>query len=146
MYYVMNKPQVFNALTAIGLWLLRKQQMLAGLALSNKTNSPRRVPPETGHGDMSFWHAIYCVVGLGILALCGFYYWLWIVFLPWLGGYAIMEEVEQLEGSTLTAWLTCRYHSQDLLSTQSTHKLGSLNGGVGEQLKGQSTAREHKDF
>jgi hypothetical protein len=69
------------------------------------------VPPEPGHGDVSFWHATYCVVGLGILVLCGFYYWLWIVVLPRLGGYTIVEEVEQLEGGALTAQLTRKYHS-----------------------------------
>ncbi|KAG2126696.1 amino acid/polyamine transporter I [Suillus cothurnatus] len=118
---------VFNAATAIGLWLLRGRRRLAGLApMKYRARNiyvslyllsaiflliMPWVPPEPGHGDVSFWHATYCVVGLGILALCGFYYWLWIVVLPRLGGYTIVEEVEQLEGGALTARLTRKYHS-----------------------------------
>ncbi|KAG1736583.1 amino acid/polyamine transporter I [Suillus lakei] len=117
---------VFNAATAIGLWLLRRRRMLAGLAPSKYRARDIYVslyllsavfllimpwvPPEPGHGDVSFWYATYCVVGLGILALCGVYYWLWIVFLPWLGGYIIVEEVEQLEDGALTARLIRKQH------------------------------------
>ncbi|KAG2369072.1 amino acid permease-domain-containing protein [Suillus spraguei] len=69
------------------------------------------VPPEPGHSDVSFWYAAYCVVGLGALALCGVYYWLWIVALPRLGGYTIVEEVEQLKDGALATRLTRKYHS-----------------------------------
>ncbi|KAG0695186.1 amino acid permease-domain-containing protein [Suillus ampliporus] len=117
---------VFNAATAIGVWLLRKRRTLAGLAPSKY---PARniyvslylfsvifllimpwVPPERGHADVSFWYATYCVVGLGILALCGIYYWLWIIFLPWLGGYTIVEEVERLEDGVSVAEFKRKYH------------------------------------
>ncbi|KAG0695135.1 amino acid permease-domain-containing protein [Suillus ampliporus] len=122
---------VFNAATAIGVWLLRKRRTLAGLAPSKYRARNIYVslyllsaifllimpwvPPERGHADVSFWYATYCVVGLGVLALCGVYYWLWIVFLPWLGGYTIVEEVERLEDGasvarspepTLPSWAT----------------------------------------
>ncbi|OJA10297.1 hypothetical protein AZE42_05552 [Rhizopogon vesiculosus] len=70
-----------------------------------------RVPPEPGHGDVSFWYATYCVAGLGILAFCGAYYWVWIVFLPWLGGYTIVEEVERLEDGALTTQLKRKCYS-----------------------------------
>lgn len=118
---------VFNAATAIGLWLLRRRRMLTGLAPPKYRAKNIYVflyllsavfllimpwvPPETGHGDVSFWYATYCVVGLGILALCGVYYWLWIVVLPWLGEYTIVEEVEQLEGGALTTRLTRKHYS-----------------------------------
>ncbi|OAX33005.1 amino acid transporter [Rhizopogon vinicolor AM-OR11-026] len=118
--------QVFHAATAIGLWLLRRRRMLAGLAPSKYRASflfissyllsmlflliMPWVPPEDGHGDVSFWYATYCVTALGILALCGIYYWLWIVFLPWLGGYTIVEEVERLEDGALTVQLTRKRH------------------------------------
>jgi len=117
---------VFNAATAIGLWLLRRRQALAGLAPSKYRAGNIYVslyllsavfllimpwiPPEPGHSDVSFWYATYCVVGLGVLAVCGFYYWLWIIVLPWLGGYTIVEEVERLEDGALTTRLTRKYH------------------------------------
>lgn len=31
-----------------------------------------RVPPEHGRGDVSFWYATYCVVGLGVLGVSYF--------------------------------------------------------------------------
>ncbi|KAG1738394.1 amino acid permease-domain-containing protein [Suillus paluster] len=118
--------QVFTAATAVGVWLLRRRRSLAGLAPSKYRARNiyvslyllgavfilimAWVPPEPGHGDVSFWYATYCVVGLGVLALCGVYYWLWIVFLPWLGGYTIVEEVERLDDGALVARLTRKYH------------------------------------
>ncbi|KAG1798529.1 amino acid/polyamine transporter I [Suillus plorans] len=117
---------VFHVATAVGLWLLRRRRALAGLAPSKYRAKNIYVllsllsavfllimpwvPPEPGHGDVSFWYATYCVVGLGVLAVCGVYYWLWIIVLPWLGGYTVVEEVERLEDGALTAQLTRKYH------------------------------------
>jgi len=67
------------------------------------------VPPEKGHADVSFWYATYCVVGIGILLLCGLYYWIWVVLLPKLGGYEIIEEVEELQDGARLAKLVRRY-------------------------------------
>ncbi|KAF4151528.1 hypothetical protein CNMCM6936_009422 [Aspergillus lentulus] len=75
-------------------------------------------PPTTGAngGDVNFWYATYCVVGLGIIGLCGVYYYVYIKVLPRLGGYAFRQTVLQMEdGATahklvkvpneqLTAW------------------------------------------
>ncbi|THH20726.1 hypothetical protein EW146_g687 [Bondarzewia mesenterica] len=55
------------------------------------------VPPDKGQADVSFWYATYCVVGLGVLAVCGLYYYLWIVLLPRWGGYEIVEEIVELD-------------------------------------------------
>ncbi|KAG2145340.1 amino acid/polyamine transporter I [Suillus bovinus] len=117
---------VFHAAMAIGLWLLRRRRALASLAPSKYRARNIYislyllstvfllimpwVPPEPGHSDVSFWYATYCVVALGLLAVCGVYYWLWIIFLPWMGGYTIVEEVERLEDGALTARLTRKYH------------------------------------
>ncbi|KAJ8580463.1 amino acid transporter [Rhizopogon salebrosus TDB-379] len=65
--------QVFYAATAIGLWLLRKRRTVAGLAPSKYRAGTffvssyflstifllvmPWVPPEPGHGDVSFWYA-----------------------------------------------------------------------------------------
>ncbi|KAH1322819.1 hypothetical protein KXV52_003417 [Aspergillus fumigatus] len=56
-------------------------------------------PPATGAkgGDVSFWYATYCVVGLGIIGLCGVYYYVYIKVLPRLGGYAFRQIVLQME-------------------------------------------------
>ncbi|KAK9576096.1 hypothetical protein V6Z92_009378 [Aspergillus fumigatus] len=56
-------------------------------------------PPATGAkgGDVSFWYATYCVVGLGIIGLCGVYYYVYIKVLPRLGGYAFRQIILQME-------------------------------------------------
>jgi hypothetical protein len=52
-------------------------------------------PPKDGPyaGDVSFWYATYCVVGIAILIGCGLYYITWMYALPRLGKYEIRPEV-----------------------------------------------------
>ncbi|KAH8819833.1 amino acid transporter-like protein [Xylogone sp. PMI_703] len=59
-------------------------------------------PPPGGAtgGDVSFWYATYCVVGLGILAICGIYYLFWIYILPHFGQYRIRQELVVLDDET----------------------------------------------
>ena len=47
---------------------------------------------------------------------CAFYYYVWIVLIPKLGGYEIVEEVEELEGGAKLARLVRKYHSNTSLS------------------------------
>ncbi|KAK0642550.1 High-affinity methionine permease [Lasiodiplodia hormozganensis] len=56
-------------------------------------------PPEGGAtgGDVSFWYATYCVVGIGIILMCVVYYWIWIYVLPRFGGYAMRQKLVVLE-------------------------------------------------
>ncbi|KUJ12912.1 amino acid transporter-like protein [Mollisia scopiformis] len=56
-------------------------------------------PPPGGRdgGDVTFWYATYCVVGLGILLICAIYYAFWIYILPHFGGYRIRQELIVLE-------------------------------------------------
>ncbi|RHZ67341.1 high affinity methionine permease [Aspergillus thermomutatus] len=56
-------------------------------------------PPTTGAngGDVSFWYATYCAVGLGIIGICGVYYYIYIKLLPRLGGYAFRQIILQME-------------------------------------------------
>jgi len=71
------------------------------------------VPPEPGHGDVvSFWYATYCIVGLVKLALCALYYYVWIIWLPKLGGYTIVEEAEVLDDGARATRLTRRYENK----------------------------------
>ncbi|CZR58395.1 related to methionine transport protein, high affinity [Phialocephala subalpina] len=56
-------------------------------------------PPPGGRfgGDVSFWYATYCVVGLAILVICGIYYAFWIYILPKFKGYRIRQELLVLD-------------------------------------------------
>ncbi|GKZ69403.1 hypothetical protein AnigIFM50267_004598 [Aspergillus niger] len=57
-------------------------------------------PPSTGAdgGDVSFWYATYCVVGIAIIAACGVYYYLWIKVLPRIGGYELRQTIINVGG------------------------------------------------
>ncbi|KAI5207896.1 amino acid transporter [Aureobasidium subglaciale] len=61
-------------------------------------------PPDGGAtgGDVSFWYATYCVAGIGILLLCGVYYYSWLYLLPKLGKYQVKQEVIVLEDGSST--------------------------------------------
>lgn len=52
-------------------------------------------PPAGGPyaGDVSFWYATYCVVGIGVLIVCGLYYVAWMYVLPKLGKYEVRPEI-----------------------------------------------------
>ncbi|KIM94016.1 hypothetical protein OIDMADRAFT_136507 [Oidiodendron maius Zn] len=56
-------------------------------------------PPPGGKygGDVSFWYATYCVVGLALLGLCGIYHVLWVHILPYYGKYRIRQELVVLD-------------------------------------------------
>ncbi|CAG7927736.1 unnamed protein product [Penicillium olsonii] len=56
-------------------------------------------PPSTGStgGDVGFWYATYCAVALGIIAVCGVYYYVWIKLLPRLQGFKWQQTVLELE-------------------------------------------------
>lgn len=56
------------------------------------------VPPQGGiyAGDVSFFYATYCIVGLAIIAVSALAYLFWIQVLPKLGGYELRQVVEHL--------------------------------------------------
>jgi len=89
------------------------------------------VPPEKGHADVSFWYATYCVVGIGIILLCGLYYWIWVIILPKLGGYEIVEQAEKLKDGARMTKLVRRYadskvpHDSEILHSEQQPLLGS---------------------
>ncbi|KAG8681122.1 hypothetical protein FRC09_017743, partial [Ceratobasidium sp. 395] len=117
----------FALATACGVWILRKRRKEMGLAEHAYKVSNFVVllyvmkalvllimpwiPPKGGShgGDVDFFYATYCIVGIGILLLCGFYYWVWFKALPkWLG-YEIIEETVLLPGGAKTSVLRRRY-------------------------------------
>ncbi|KAJ6127813.1 Amino acid/polyamine transporter I [Penicillium samsonianum] len=60
-------------------------------------------PPSTGAngGDVSFWYATYCAVALGIIGLCGVYYYVWIKLLPRIQGFKWEQTVLKLDDGAL---------------------------------------------
>ncbi|KAF8273274.1 amino acid/polyamine transporter I [Lactarius quietus] len=121
---------VFDAATAIGLWRLRARRAREGLPKSLFQVWDVAivlwllkclfllvmpwVPPEDGHADVSFWYGTYLVVGLGLFLLCALYYYVWIILLPKIGGYDIVEEVVELDGGALTSRLVKKYKTRSL--------------------------------
>lgn len=53
------------------------------------------IPPKGGPfaGEVSFWYATYCVVGIGFILLCGVYYVFWMYLLPRWGKYEVRAEI-----------------------------------------------------
>ncbi|KDQ17199.1 hypothetical protein BOTBODRAFT_30010 [Botryobasidium botryosum FD-172 SS1] len=121
---------VFAFAITVGVWILRRRRQKQGLP-----PAPFRAwnvllvfyalisifllvmpwyPPSSGRdgGDVSFWYATYCVVGIAILGICGIYYWVWIVLLPRWRGYTIEEEAVQLSDGAWTNILVRRYHDE----------------------------------
>ncbi|EIM84176.1 uncharacterized protein STEHIDRAFT_100816 [Stereum hirsutum FP-91666 SS1] len=120
---------IFATAMAVGVWILRKRRAAEGLPPS-PFQVPNWilfvwitqcvfllvmpwVPPEHGRGDVSFWYATYCVVGLGVLGVCGLYYYIWIVLLPKWGGYEVVEEFVELDDGARTTRLIRKYVSRD---------------------------------
>jgi amino acid transporter len=62
------------------------------------------VPPEGGiyGGDVSFFYATYCIVGLGIIMLGALVYWIWFFVLPRRGHYRIRQVVDKLSDGAQT--------------------------------------------
>ncbi|KAH7101994.1 amino acid transporter [Auriculariales sp. MPI-PUGE-AT-0066] len=128
---------VFNAALAAGVWVLRSRRKQEGLPSPNAPASDILVamflaktmfmlvmpwiPPDDGRSDVSIWYATYCVLGLCILALCGLYYYVWIILMPRLGGYEIVEETEELSGGARLRKLVRRYPDDAGSSSQSRH-------------------------
>ncbi|KAF7969905.1 hypothetical protein HWV62_25573 [Athelia sp. TMB] len=116
---------IFQVALVAGLWVVRERKALAGAAPS-KYRAPSVsiivflvtsvimlvlpwVPPERGHGDVSFWHATYCVAAIITIILCALYYYSWLVWLPRLGGYTIVEEIKEFDDGARATQLVRRY-------------------------------------
>ncbi|KKY20643.1 putative high affinity methionine permease [Diplodia seriata] len=147
-----NYPEsIFYFLMAVGLYLIRRQRARIGVGRSEFRCWDAAVilfllvkvfllvmpwyPPEGGAtgGDVSFWYATYCVVGIGIILICGVYYWVWIYLLPRLGGYEMRQRVVQLPDGAITHELV-KVEKGELAKWDDEHDvLGNLktaDGGV----------------
>ncbi|KAK6992932.1 amino acid transporter-like protein [Favolaschia claudopus] len=106
---------VFSFATAIAVFILRRRRLREGqppheyhawniaLIFSCLVNLFLLImpwyPPAGGAtgGDVSFWYATYCAVGLGFIAVAFLYWAFWIVLLPKWRGYQLVEETVVLE-------------------------------------------------
>ncbi|KAI5480141.1 High-affinity methionine permease [Pseudohyphozyma bogoriensis] len=110
---------VFTAMSFIGVYLIRLQRKKAGLppaqfqawhaailfrvAISVLLLVMPWVPPTGGiyAGDVSFFYATYCFVGLGIMAACAVYWYIWVKLLPRYRGYKIVDKtVYEADGTS----------------------------------------------
>lgn len=157
---------VFLFITTFGLLLIRRRRTRLGveapefrvwnaaIAFSLAVNVFLLVmpwyPPPGGRdgGDVSFWYATYCAVGLGILGLCGLYYVFWIYVLPHFGKYRIRQELLALEGETSKTHRLVKVPLEDLDVWDSEHdvlgqKLGSSQqSGNVSQTEGQYVEKD----
>ncbi|KAF7555563.1 hypothetical protein G7Z17_g2040 [Cylindrodendrum hubeiense] len=59
-------------------------------------------PPKGGPyaGDVSFWYATYCVVGIAVMIVCGLYYVFWMYLLPKWRNYTVRSQVIDVDGDS----------------------------------------------
>ncbi|GIK04343.1 hypothetical protein Aspvir_008424 [Aspergillus viridinutans] len=92
-------------------------------------------PPTTGAkgGDVSFWYATYCAVGLGIIGLCGVYYYIYIKVLPRLGGYTFRQIILQMEDGA-TAHKLVKVPNEQLKTWDAEHDATGRERGRDEAI------------
>lgn len=74
------------------------------------------IPPTGGAtgGDVSFWYATYCAVGLGVLLACAVYWTVYFVLLPKWRSFSWEDEVVELPDGTKTNRLVKRRNGTEL--------------------------------
>ncbi|KAG8733650.1 hypothetical protein FRC12_018810 [Ceratobasidium sp. 428] len=121
---------VFALATACAVWILRRRRTKLGLpahahrawnavVFAYVVKSVTLlvmpwIPPKGGShgGDVDFFYATYCIVGIMILMFCGLYYWLWFKAMPKWFGYEIVEEIVSLPGGAKASVLKRHYKDQ----------------------------------
>ncbi|KAI1645266.1 amino acid transporter [Daldinia loculata] len=111
---------IFHLALAVGVYLVRYRQKRLGrkapdfrtwdvvlifyILLQVYILATPWIPPKGGPyaGEVSFWYATYCVVGIAIIVTCGIYYVIWIYALPRWGGYKIRPEIMSVEDQGAT--------------------------------------------
>ncbi|KAE8159971.1 amino acid permease-domain-containing protein [Aspergillus tamarii] len=87
------RPEFRSWAIAIGFALLANLYLLAA----------PWYPPTGGAngGDVSFWYGTYLVVGIGMLVVCGVYYYIWIKLLPKYKGYEFRQTVLEFDDGSV---------------------------------------------
>ncbi|KAF5024372.1 hypothetical protein F66182_3559 [Fusarium sp. NRRL 66182] len=130
---------MFNFAMAVGVYVIRRRRAKAGITnIDFKTWHVAVVfyiliqvfilvmpwyPPKGGPyaGDVSFWYATYCVVGIGIVIICGLYYVFWMYLLPKWRGYAIRTEITDVDDNGANTHRLVRIKYADLLKWDEEH-------------------------
>ncbi|KLU91233.1 high-affinity methionine permease [Magnaporthiopsis poae ATCC 64411] len=153
---------VFHLAMAVGVYLIRRRRKRAGIPDSGFRAWNVAViffiliqvyilampwwPPAGGiyAGDVSFFYATYCLVGVAILVVCYLYYYLWITLLPKWKGYCIRPEILDVdEGSGANTHRLVKVPLAELEEWDATHDdagflrrrrvLGSSGNGLEEK-------------
>ncbi|KAF6791397.1 high affinity methionine permease [Colletotrichum sojae] len=108
---------MFNFAMTFGVFLLRRRRTRSGIGRSDFRAWDFVVvfflavqvfilampwwPPKGGPyaGSVSFWYATYCVVGIGIMIICGLYYVFWMYLLPKWMNYEIRPEIVDIDAN-----------------------------------------------
>lgn len=143
---------IFLCLLVIGLFLVRYRRKKAGLPRAPfqaytvvavfyflvslfLLAAPWVTPPGGANGgDVSFWYATYCVVGIGIILICGAYYYGWAVLWPKFGKFKHVEEVVTLDdGSTYTKINRVPLDQLDRVDSENEQVESSLSISAGSE-------------
>ncbi|KAF8150647.1 high affinity methionine permease [Crassisporium funariophilum] len=129
---------VFSFLLSMGLFLVRRRRLSIGappsefrawnavLVFTVLVNIYLLilpwVPPTGGiyAGDVSFFYATYCIVGLGILGISGLAYVVYILLMPRWGNYAIRQFLEKLPDGAQATRLV-KVPNSELAEWDATH-------------------------
>ncbi|KAI6307374.1 hypothetical protein MCOR29_009718 [Pyricularia oryzae] len=131
---------VFHLAMAIGVYLIRRRRKRAGMGKTEFQAWDVIVvffillqvyiiampwwPPKGGiyAGEVSFFYATYCLVGIAILITCGIYYYFWMTLLPKWRGYRIRTEIQNVdEGSGANTHRLVRVPLANLDEWDATH-------------------------
>ncbi|KAK7539111.1 high-affinity methionine permease [Phyllosticta paracitricarpa] len=149
---------VFTFLMTLGVYFIRRQRKRIGAGRSEFRCWDAAIiftlavnlfllimpwyPPLGGAtgGDVSFWYATYCVVGIGIILACIVYYWLWIFVLPYFGGYKMRQKTVTLDDGSVLHQLVKVPNSEIRQWDEEHDAVGNAIGSGGEQ----SVAQQEK--
>uniref|UniRef100_A0A8H7K380 Amino acid permease/ SLC12A domain-containing protein n=1 Tax=Bionectria ochroleuca TaxID=29856 RepID=A0A8H7K380_BIOOC len=119
---------MFQVAMTVGIYVLRWRRRRSGIPVPS--SEPGIVHPRNAMvassggangGDVSFWYATYCVVGIGIIIICGLYYVLWIFVLPKYGGYKIRSEMVALEDGAAKTHRLVKVKNEDVEEWDNVH-------------------------
>ncbi|KAG9185625.1 hypothetical protein G6011_06956 [Alternaria panax] len=81
------------------------------------------IPPVGGinAGTVSFFYATYMIVGIGIIAICGAYYYVWMKVMPRWGNYAIRSQVVNVDDNGANTHRLLRVPNSELAEWDASH-------------------------